>query len=361
MRLFSAMIDRNDRNEAIDLLRGIAVLLVMCRHWYISDFLWHAGWMGVDLFFVLSGFLIAGLLFSEYERYSKVNLLQFFIRRVFKIVPLLYVLLILTIGVYLIIGQSFSSASLFRDMFFIQNYGGGVYGHTWSLGVELHFYLIIMLCFVLLQKWRIVLSQRSTIIIFMVFLVVPFVLRTWNYYTIRDNTHYATHMRVDSLFAGVLVCYMYRYKGLYLKFLHAKARQVLLLMALVCLSVFGFIEPDNFFTQSIGLVLIYLSFSCILLYTITLPEKNRPFIKLPALIGFYSYAIYLVHVPVMKIFGWAGIGVEEGPLNIVYFVFYVLVCLVTGIFFSELVEQPMLRFRNKLIPSNSIKTYMPKS
>lgn len=360
MKLFSAMIGRNDRNEAIDLLRGLAALLVMCRHWYISDFLWHAGWMGVDLFFVLSGFLISGLLFSEYERYSKVDPLQFFIRRLFKIVPLLYALLILTLVVYLMTGQDFSYSSFLRDLFFVQNYGGGVYGHTWSLGVEVHFYIIIILCFVLFKKWKVVLKQWNTIVVFLVFLVLPFVLRTWNYYTIHDNTHYATHMRVDSLFAGVLVCYIYRYKGAHLKFLQTNARHGLLLMALICLSVFGFFEPDNLFTQSIGFVLIYLSFACILFYVITLPEKKRAFIKLPAFIGFYSYAIYLAHVPVMKIFAWAGIGVEVGPLNIAYFIFYVLICIATGIFFSELIEQPVLRLRNRFIPSNSIKTNIPK-
>ena len=75
------------RTQQIDALRAIAVLLVLGRH---SDFffLWtRAGWVGVDLFFVLSGFLISGLLYSEYKRTRGIKIVNFYARRGLKIYP----------------------------------------------------------------------------------------------------------------------------------------------------------------------------------------------------------------------------------------------------------------------------------
>src|SRR3954452_19313690 len=88
------------RNQALDLLRGIAVLLVVVSHYSVAlphpSVLLETGWVGVDLFFVLSGFLISGLLFSEFEKTGTINLKRFWIRRGFKIYPPFYALIGLT-------------------------------------------------------------------------------------------------------------------------------------------------------------------------------------------------------------------------------------------------------------------------
>src|SRR3990167_6747089 len=89
----------------LDILRGIAVLLVLGRHIPMTQepvrgFLgwWmRAGWTGVDLFFVLSGFLVSGLLFQEYKRHGDIRLGRFFIRRGLKIYPAFYVLFFVTL------------------------------------------------------------------------------------------------------------------------------------------------------------------------------------------------------------------------------------------------------------------------
>src|SRR5207249_3526564 len=135
------------RLGSIDLLRGVAILLVICRHWNISPFLGHVGWLGVDLFFVISGFLISGLLFSENEKHGKVDFLRFFIRRGFKIYPLFYTLIGLTLLVYYFFDISFSYKNLLPELFFFQNYFAGLYLHTWSLALEEHFYILLIICF----------------------------------------------------------------------------------------------------------------------------------------------------------------------------------------------------------------------
>ena len=76
------------RITSIDFLRGVAVLLVVFRHIMLEPILSNIGWVGVDLFFVLSGFLVSNLLFQEYKQTKTVKPIRFLIRRGFKIYPL---------------------------------------------------------------------------------------------------------------------------------------------------------------------------------------------------------------------------------------------------------------------------------
>ncbi len=91
------------RNQGLDLLRFLAVLLVIGRHLQLREppslliAAWRrGGWIGVDIFFVLSGFLISSLLFNEYSKNGCVNIRRFLVRRAFKIYPAFWVFLIST-------------------------------------------------------------------------------------------------------------------------------------------------------------------------------------------------------------------------------------------------------------------------
>src|SRR5204863_7752623 len=94
----------------LDLLRCLAIVLVLGRHmvpcpshtnaWLgrLTSIWQRGGWIGVDLFFVLSGFLVSGLLFREYQRHGSVDVVRFLIRRGFKIYPGFWVLLGATVA-----------------------------------------------------------------------------------------------------------------------------------------------------------------------------------------------------------------------------------------------------------------------
>ena len=146
-----------ERNLQLDLLRCVAIMAVLVTHtiffrnprwwWDFAIFQW--GWTGVDLFFVISGFLISGLLFSEFQKRGRINFARFAIRRALKLYPTLYVLVFGTM-LWRLIHAGFHNVvwiikPALHDIFFVQSYRPGTYGHFWSLSVEEHFYILLPL------------------------------------------------------------------------------------------------------------------------------------------------------------------------------------------------------------------------
>jgi len=133
----------NSRNPSLDVLRGVAVLLVLGYHAQFPAF--RIGWSGVDLFFVLSGFLISGLLFSDYKKFGHIRLGRFWFRRAFKILPSLYSLLATLILITIRFGKwhQVSHIGYLGSALFFYNYlplhTVPIIARTWSLAVEEHF------------------------------------------------------------------------------------------------------------------------------------------------------------------------------------------------------------------------------
>ena len=149
----------------LDLLRGIAVIAVIAYHY--PAFRWFdAGWAGVGLFFVLSGFLISGLLFADYKRNGKISIGRFLIRRGFKIYPPFYVFLLVTVPFLIFIfGPRRWPSRLFFECFFLQDYLPHLWPHTWSLAVEEQFYLLLPPLLVGLSKLRRLGNDRGFVLL----------------------------------------------------------------------------------------------------------------------------------------------------------------------------------------------------
>ena len=165
----------NDRSPAfrpdIEGLRGIAVLIVVLFHCGIPGF--SGGFVGVDVFFVLSGYLITGLLVAEIQKTSKLSLLQFYARRARRLLPASALTLVVTLLIGAIIlapkeldwaGHAARASALYISNIFFDKNAGNYFAsdvksnpmlHTWSLAVEEQFYLFWPLLILLgLRVWR---------------------------------------------------------------------------------------------------------------------------------------------------------------------------------------------------------------
>jgi peptidoglycan/LPS O-acetylase OafA/YrhL len=144
-------------NRSLDGLRAFAVLSVLLYHAQIAGFSW--GWNGVDVFFVISGFLITGTLLLEFERDRSIDLLAFYKRRALRLFPALVLLCLAFLLLGALTKLGWQSALL--EVAIVAAYAGnwtrafeqgipGHLGHTWSLAIEEQYYLLWPLALVLL-------------------------------------------------------------------------------------------------------------------------------------------------------------------------------------------------------------------
>jgi peptidoglycan/LPS O-acetylase OafA/YrhL len=389
----SAMPDVGEAREAtkvrliqLDVLRGVAILLVLNFHYVIAPGragrlqsfarrIYMLGWSGVDLFFVLSGFLIGGLLFEELRRKGHLDIGRFIIRRGFKIWPSYFVYLaFLFVLLWTTGGARAAARSLMPNLLHIQNYAPGPRGHTWSLAVEEHFYL--MLPFVLLaltgrQSRRLASIPALPWIAAAVFagclgvrLAVPSSGRPF-YTEVRWTHYYPTHARIDSLFFGVFIAYFYHFRPDVMRRL--TQRRALLMLAgivlIVPLASYSLLEAR--WIVRVGFTMAYLGYGCILLAVISTPLgegwlgrllSSRP-ARIVAFIGVYSYPIYLWHIdaaqePLQRLLASGSFSrVPEEARWLLIMAAYVGLATAAGVLMGKLIERPALALRDRLFPS----------
>lgn len=344
-------------------------MLVLGQHLngvYLSDsppwakgFLWlwqHGGGVGVTLFFVLSGFLISGLLFDEFRRTKAVDVRRFLIRRGFKLYPPLWALIAFTA---LMNGLTASRRwaefvpKALAEVFFVQNYFPGLIGHSWTLAVEEHFYI----GFSALVAWLCSRASRNPFqSIPLIWLAVTatcsllrlrFVASSANPYW--SDLH-ATHLCVDALMYGVLISYLCRFRGLdgSLKTVPSVA---LLAIGALCVAL-GFSDhPPSLVSAGLTPVLNYVGCGFLLLAARRLEAPSHRLLAFIGLLGSTSYSTYLWH-------GWtniaAGRGFEKafGYSNTWSYVpLYVAGSFAVGMVMHRLVEHPLMALRDRLYPS----------
>jgi peptidoglycan/LPS O-acetylase OafA/YrhL len=372
----------------LDVLRGLAILLVLGRHAVVlpakagllrvpAEVWQRFGWTGVDLFFVLSGFLVGGLLFKELRTASKLDVGRFIIRRGLKIWPSYFLYLIF---VSVVLGWKHRGGSLLQvghllmpNLLHIQNYLGTERPHTWSLAVEEHFYLILPLLLLLVTPRRQegVRAIRAIPVIAVALIICCTAARmitTRMYPQFDDLIHvYPTHLRIDSLFFGVLLAYLYHFKAQALARI-AVYRLTLLLVgtALTVPVMVSVLERDRF-VPTLGFALLYLGYGCILVAVVSTPVGEgwlgRFFATMPAraiaFIGYFSYPVYLWHVDIGRT--PVAFLVKRGALDVlpaearwvVAMAMYILTAVVVGALMSIVVERPTLALRDRFFPARA--------
>jgi len=364
------------RSVQLDVLRAVAILLVLGGHISISlakpggivgsiAWMWRQwGAFGVPLFFTLSGYLVGGLLISEFRRHGQIDIARFIIRRGLKIYPAYFVFLAYLVTMPTLKGEAPLSTLLSKywaNILFLQNYiGPNPAGHTWSLAVEEHFYLTLP--FLLLAFVR---FGRMTWIAPLC-LLAPFVgtvVRTISaaagdpYIHNFPSTMAATHLCLDGLLVGVGVRALaelspYRFAGL------RAWRWPLLIAGPLVLSTIALPLPPF---MGVGLDRILpisaISATALLIGVLHLRLEGGGS-NAVAWIGKYSYGIYLWHVTIIGFVTRVILARVPGEGQTAHWVFAATAITVAAILFgaamSRLVEWPVLALRDRLFPSRSI-------
>ncbi|MDT5060846.1 MAG: hypothetical protein QOH63_1305 [Acidobacteriota bacterium] len=367
------------RLKQLDVLRAVAVLLVLCAHAPSFEWLQRCGWIGVDLFFVLSGFLVSGLLYNEYKKHGSLSPKRFLLRRGLKIYPAFYAFVLGSVVLMVLARMEIPADRLLAEVLFVQNYYAGLWGHTWSLCIEEHFYLLLTAALYLL--WRRA-KQGSTpfdaipkITLFIAIAVLAARVVTHLFVVPFDfQTHFKpTHLRIDSLLFGVCLAYFHHFHHEKFSRLVRRYALPILIFSLAALAPSVVFPVDTAFMSTVGFTLLYLGFGGVLLLALYFDSQwaspvrriFRPVLNLLAWVGAYSYSIYLWHLVVAS-FGLSlvrrayafaattllpqGEG-QQPPHRLIEFAIYVVSSVALGIIMAKLVEMPVLKLRDHYFPA----------
>ena len=345
------------RIKWFSLVRITGLLLVLLYHFFQKVF--PGGFIGVDIFFTFSGFLITALLIDEFARHQKIDLKGFLRRRFYRIVPPLVFMVLLVMPFTFLVRRDFIAgigtqiAAVFG---FVTNFyemlSGGSYEsqfiphlfiHTWSLALEVHYYVLwALLAWFLGKKAKSVGQYRGYIFLsstglFLVAFLTFFVgaLVTKN----LSNVYFSSIAHVFPFFVGSALATV---TGItttspnltqLVKKLSLQKTLTILAGAFLVLLVLTFILPfDSVWTYLFGFLVATLAASVMIVMTRVLHEKT-PDQKEPAVITFIadtSYGVYLFHWPFYIIFsqlmtnGWASLLTTLVSFSLAALSFYII-------------------------------------
>lgn len=352
------------KSVALDFLRGIAVVLVLFRHapaypeFTLGTILTTGGWIGVDIFFVLSGYLVSGLILAEVRAANRFDIRRFLIRRGLKIYPAFYFMIFATaVMSYWRYGHVEISAFA-AEIFFVQNYFPGLWGHTWSLGVEEHFYILLAVSIWLILRVGSPVKQ-SLFWVSLVTLIVCLSMRialSLSQIAYAHETHlFPTHLRIDALSAGVML-------RVFLSDDTAERRMAALAtrwrigiaVSAASLACWPFWNPLGSapWITSVGFSLLTLSaiLAILALRGWSAFESLRA-VGLFARLGRHSYSVYLWHLPLAHIASAVGKRVFPEWGGGLSYAAYFAAAVVGGVALGRLIEVPALSFRDRYFPA----------
>ncbi len=299
----------------LDGLRGIAIMEVILYHYFPYVTIFSFGWSGVDLFFVLSGYLITGRLFPFLLQSNL--LFKFYRNRILRIVPLYFCFLILFFFFWFIIIAPHSSdigafynQNWWTFFLFLQNWtyimhlnhSADYIRHFWSLAVEEQFYFLFPFFIIWVEKAKWICAISILLIILIV------ITRSLYFFSHFSNIEYEyinwnTFFRFDSFLIGTILYFFINYSKR-----SAKAVAVYKYISLACfvslLFVFFYYRNGslfNAFFSTIGYTVIGVLFSYVIFISISATSVHLNNILLqPALtrIGKISYGMYIFHLPI---------------------------------------------------------------
>ena len=292
---------------SLDGLRAVAVSLVMLSHANFQ-FCTNAGEIGVDIFFAISGFLITTLLLEEQFINKKISLINFYLRRSFRLFPALYLMLLIVFLYALIFAISADKQIIFREVLastlYLYNVSWWIWGkneliiyHMWSLAVEEQFYLIWPLVLMLsIRYFSAKKLQRGLFI----FITTFFLIKSIYGPSILNSLIY------ESVFIGCLFSLL-RWTGTFT----IRIPNSITIFCIILLLIVAVLPIPHYYEIMVNYNLRFIIGIITMIIILGLINKTNSsvletMLSSPILvfIGRISYALYLWHLPVFKWFSW---------------------------------------------------------
>lgn len=301
----------NKRIGTLDGLRGLAILLVIGYHYFhFVNF----GWIGVDLFFVLSGFLITGKLM---ESAGKPNYFgNFYLKRILRILPLYYTVLLLFFLLLPVVWPVYISASMHELQqlqvyywTFTANFYDAFYGwpvnisliHFWSLCCEMQFYFLwpLLIYFLHRNVWL-----MKMVLLMLIVSGILFRINAASFFSFSNVYRYVLLLcRLDAFCAGSLLYLLVKERNLqrYRNSLLMAFFLILAIIALLCLTQGIAWHFSISLVRNFGYTLNAAGWACLLSFVLCTQTGPAHLIfnsRLLAWLGKYSYGMYVLHLPV---------------------------------------------------------------
>lgn len=352
--------------KSFDFLRGFAALIVLLLHGSYGFF--QGGWIGVDLFFALSGFLITTLLIKEYDRSNKISIRKFYVRRVLRLLPALIICIILANLLWSITKLSPVSdrmtstlGAIFYFTNLISGHVSGNMAHLWSLSIEEQFYLLWPLVVSLFLFKRKTKTQIIILIILICFGVTFRIIANNFQMTLLGNlisidTSRFTLCRIDGILLGVLLAILVN-KTNYKIIKSAKHLSTPILLGIFTFFIvilFGLNESNEIWRNG-GFIVTNLLCVSMVLMAYSNPNHWVFSSKLINWVGLRSYGIYVYHFPIFLAFE----GVREHH-NLINLFLVTLARFISTLIIAELsfryFEQPILKLKKRYEVFHQIQT-----
>jgi len=358
-----------DRLPGLDLLRSIAILWVMLFHSFLlgglgPDWSWLSrfGWMGVDLFFVLSGFLIGNQVFAPFSRGHKLSFGDFYMRRAFRILPA-YLAVLLLYLLWPAFREEPGMEPWWKFLTFTTNlsidYGhNSAFSHAWSLCVEEHFYWLFPVLAVALSKrpamWKFTLLCAGVVLGGITLRAAiwthgmetdPTMVRSW----FIEDLYYPTWNRLDGLLCGVALAAWKTFRPQAWSIARRYADGSLIAGVMVmALSFWLFRERTGLLGNTIGWPVLSLGLGLLVFAGADRDSFiGRWQVPLVRWLAAISYSLYLVHKATYHLVHeyW---GAQLADSGFLAFVAYGGTAILAGAALYHAVERPFLRLRSRV-------------
>ncbi len=352
-----------NRIFGLDIFRAIAVLFVVISHGgfilentFLEGFPFFSLIDGVDIFFVLSGFLIGTILLkkiNETEKFGIHNLFSFWKRRWFRTLPNYYLILLIN---YLFVKYAFIEGDLkmfnLHFLTFTQNFKTPFYGffwESWSLSVEEWFYIFTpILCFIILKFAK---QKQAFLLTTLIMIVVPLLYRM-SIHNVKmdafwwDVTYRKVVLtRLDSIGYGLLFAWSYYYYADFWK----KIKHISLILGVILVYfVLNFKQAyTSFYLQTLYFSLIPFSIMLFLPLALSIKKGKGILARITQHISLISYSMYLVHFSLVALVIKLNYPPQGGFDSLMkYLLFWVLTISISSILYRYF-ERPIMNLRDK--------------